>query len=102
MRAIVSICIVASLLMQAGCAGVLLGGGGRDVSATRTTSDETLVASVQREIRTALGKSVNVTAYQGRIILRGQLANTSEIAQAERVAGAVAGVRSVDNRLTTR
>lgn len=101
MRAVATIFITTVLLTQLGCAGVLLGGGARDTSASSRGSNEALVASVQRDIRLALGESVTATAYQGRIILRGRLSSPSAIAQAERVALAVVGVTSVDNRLTT-
>lgn len=66
-------------------------------------------ATITAKVKSALlaesgvpGTDINVDTSQGRVTLRGQVADKTQIERALSIAKGIDGVQSVDNQLTTR
>ncbi len=77
-----------------------------DASRLQATVDDTTVTA---KVKAALlasdgiqGTDISVETQQGVVILTGKVADASQAERATQIAQSVEGVRSVDNRLTTR
>jgi hyperosmotically inducible protein len=71
-------------------------------TAIQVAGDTAIAARVKAALvaeKNVKSTDVSVDAFQGRVILRGTVPDAEQIALAARVARAVDGVKSVDNRL---
>jgi hyperosmotically inducible protein len=107
----VGIFVAAALAFAlSGCTAMLLGGGNSDGTrlggdsrtSAQVASDRTITSTVQNRLvdDAVLGHyKLSVETVSGRVILHGTVGNYEARERAARLAGAVEGVRRVDNRL---
>ncbi|MEJ2515317.1 MAG: BON domain-containing protein [Gammaproteobacteria bacterium] len=102
--------VVVTALACSGCWAVAVGGaaaagyyiGKDDRSPEVIAQDARITSSVKTRLvgdKYVDALQVNVDTYEGVVTLRGQVTNRTARDQAARLAGAVSGVKSVDNRI---
>ena len=105
--ATVALCGALALSLQ-GCVGLLLGGaviGGMAATDRRTlgaqADDKTIALKGEARISGVVGESshINVTSFNRRVLLTGEVRDEAAKAAAEREAKSIEGVRSVLNEL---
>jgi len=101
---------VLSSIVLAGCVPVLIGGGiaggyylGKDKrEPTQIAEDGSITAKIKAKFigdKYVDAFEINVDTYEGAVTLRGDVTNTIARDQAAKLAGEVAGVKSVDNQI---
>lgn len=111
MKAITPIAVLISALLLQGCVGAVLVGSA--AVATKTATDPRTVGTqvddgtLELRVNNALNKDqqikkearINVTAYQGKVLLTGQTPNTELSSRAKQIALGVDGTTEVYNEL---
>ena len=103
-------CAAGILLVLQGCAAAVVAGGATAVTSAndrRTLGaqidDKNVVLKAVRLLAddpaTAEGSNINVTSYNGVLLLTGQTASENIRQQAQAVVGAIDGVRDVQNQI---
>jgi len=102
--------LIAALLLQGCIAAAVVGGaavGTKAATDPRTVGTQVDDGTLELRVNTALSKDeqikkearINVTAYQGKVLLVGQAPNTSLAAQAKQIAMGVDGATEVFNEI---
>ncbi len=102
--------VLASLGLVVGCVPVLIGGAaaggyylGKDKrEPAQIAEDGTITAKIKTKFigdKYVDAFEINVDTYEGVVTLRGDVTNTIARDQAAKLAGEVAGVKSVDNQI---
>lgn len=92
--------LAASVLGLAGCRS-----SGHGQTSIQSQADRQLAVDVAQNLNRASATTmpnVAVSAHQGRVQLRGYVADETQKAEAERIAAQVPGVRQVENDLSVR
>jgi len=113
MKAITPVAVLVSALLLQGCVGAVLVGSA--AVATKTATDPRTVGTqvddgtLELRVNNALSKDeqikkearINVTAYQGKVLLTGQVPNADLSARAKQIALGVDGTTEVYNEIRT-
>lgn len=105
-----AVLLVASGALLSGCAAVVVGGaaaagyyiGKDDRSADVIAKDAAITGEVKSKLIAEPGirsGQINVDTYEGVVTLRGEIANSSQGATAEKLARSVGGVKAVKTEL---
>jgi hyperosmotically inducible protein len=71
----------------------------------RIAADSAITTKVKTKFLTEKGipsTAISVSTYEGTVLLTGAVATKDQVANAERIAAGVSGVKKVDNKLTSK